>query len=166
MIRSPLLIRPCTPADLPSLARSQPIGGGGHENRLAGQDDGRWLYLLACAPEPIGGCLVNWAPVLPTVAAALPDCVELNHLYVLGDFRGNGAGRALLDAAERAARERRRSLIGLGVSDENAGARRLYLSLGYRESGVRWAVDYEYLDAAGRPVAASETGDFLTKPLG
>ena len=162
----PLIIRPCDPADLPALARSQPIGDGSHQHRLAGQHDGRWLYLLACAPEPVGGCLVHWdGPVLPDVAAALPGCVEVNHLYVLEAARGRGAGRALLEAAERASRARNRALLGLGVGDENPGARRLYLDLGYRPTGVRFSVDYEYLDVTGRPVAASETGDFLTKPL-
>ena len=38
-------------------------------------------------------------------------------------------------------------------------------SLGYAPSGVRYAVDYEYLDEAGEPVSAHEAGDFLIKSL-
>jgi hypothetical protein len=60
---------------------------------------------------------------------------------------------------------RRRTTIGLGVGDDNPRARKLYLSLGYAPSGVRYAVDYEYLDEVGEPVAAHEAGDFLIKSL-
>jgi len=159
-------VRECRAADLPALAAVFPLGNA-HLERLDGQNAGRWLYLVAFSAEAVvGHCLVHWnGPTLDGVRAALPDCVEINHLQVAAQARGRGVGSALLLDAETNAVVRRRSTIGLGVGDDNADARRLYLSLGYAPSGVRYAVDYEYPDEAGEPVAAHEAGDFLIKSL-
>jgi len=157
--------RPCRAADLPALDTVLPLGNA-HRERLDGQAAGRWLYLIALAPGVVGHCLVHWrGPTMDTVRAELPDCVEVNHLYVAEQARGRGAGRALLAEAERATVVRRRSTIGLGVGDDNPRARRLYTSLGYVPSGARYAVEYAYLDATGRSVQAHEAGDFLIKSL-
>lgn len=160
-----MLARPCRAADLPALDAVLPLADT-HAWRLERQQAGRWLYLIAFAPGVVGHCLVHWhGPTIAGVRAALPECVEINHLFVAEHARGRGAGHALIGAAERAAAARQRTSIGLGVGDDNPRARRLYLSLGYAPSGVRYAVDYEYLDGAGRAVPAHEAGDFLVKSL-
>jgi ribosomal protein S18 acetylase RimI-like enzyme len=159
------LVRECRAADLPALDAVFPLGNT-HRQRLDGQDAGRWLYLLGFAPDVAGHCLVHWnGPMIASVRAVLPDCVEINHLYVVKHARGRGLGSALLAEAELSAVVRRRTIIGLGVGDDNPSARRLYTSLGYAPSGARYAVDYEYLDETGRVVPAHEAGDFLVKHL-
>lgn len=158
-------VRQCEEADLPALDAVFPLGNT-HRQRLAGQAAGRWLYLVGFAPDVVGHCLVHWnGPTIPSVRAVLPDCVEINHLYVLEPARGRGLGSAMLAEAELSAVARRRTTIGLGVGDDNPSARKLYTSLGYAPSGARYAVDYEHPDEAGRLVPAHEAGDFLIKQL-
>jgi GNAT superfamily N-acetyltransferase len=165
-----VLARPCRAADLPRLDDVLPLGDA-HRRRLDGQLEGRWLYLVALLPHaaerrPIGYCLVHWrGPTMENVRAALPDCVEINHLQVAEPARGRGAGHALINAAERAAAVRRRTTIGLGVGDDNPLARRLYERLGYAPSGIRYVVEYDYLDPAGNTAHAREVGDYLVKSL-
>ena len=52
-------------------------------------------------------------------------------LVVLERFRGRGFGRALLDAAERYAREQGASELRIGVLSANHGAKRLYRAAGF-----------------------------------
>jgi ribosomal protein S18 acetylase RimI-like enzyme len=55
----------------------------------------------------------------------------LEELYVAPDLRGQGLGRALLEAAMEVARERGADHIDLGTSEDDAAARGLYESLGF-----------------------------------
>ena len=61
----------------------------------------------------------------------------LEELYVIPDRRGEGLGRALLEAAIEASRERGADHMDLGTSEDDTAARRLYESLGFinREGG-------------------------------
>ena len=52
-------------------------------------------------------------------------------LVVLDGFRGRGVGRALLQEAERLARESRASELRIGVLSQNTPARQLYLDEGF-----------------------------------
>lgn len=161
-----MIVRSCRHDDLIGLEAVFPLGAGAHERRLQGQQQGRWLYLLALDPTPSGSCLVRWdGSSLLDVRERLPHVVEIAHLQVAGTARGRGCGRALVAEAERQAGRRQRAVIGLGVADDNPGARRLYEQLGYGESGIRYRVDYEYLDPAGTSVPTTEAGDFLVKDL-
>lgn len=84
---------------------------------------------------------------------------------------GAGLGRALLDAAETAARRRRQKLLRLEVREDNARARDLYERSGYRFIGTRQgyysdgatALRYEKLlqpsgGSAGNPDPATASG--------
>jgi ribosomal protein S18 acetylase RimI-like enzyme len=55
----------------------------------------------------------------------------LEELYVVPDRRGDGLGRALLEAAIEAARSHGADAIDLGTSEDDAAARGLYESLGF-----------------------------------
>jgi GNAT superfamily N-acetyltransferase len=61
----------------------------------------------------------------------------LAELYVAPARRGNGLGRALMQAALRVARDRGADTMEIGVDEPDVGARRLYESLGFsnREGG-------------------------------
>jgi ribosomal protein S18 acetylase RimI-like enzyme len=66
----------------------------------------------------------------PTVYAEGLDAY-LEELYVVPERRGQGLGRALLDAAMDHARERGASRIDLNTSEDDVAARKLYESSGF-----------------------------------
>lgn len=70
----------------------------------------------------------------------------LEELYVAPARRGEGLGRALLDAAMDAARERGATWIELGTSEDDVAARGLYESSGFsnREGVPDGPVMYVY----------------------
>jgi ribosomal protein S18 acetylase RimI-like enzyme len=55
----------------------------------------------------------------------------LEELYVIPDRRGEGLGRALLEAAMDAARSHGADIIDLGTSEDDTAARGLYESAGF-----------------------------------
>jgi GNAT superfamily N-acetyltransferase len=61
----------------------------------------------------------------------------LEELYVVPDLRGNGLGRALLEAAMETARGEGAEQMELGTSEDDVAARHLYESAGFinREGG-------------------------------
>lgn len=75
--------------------------------------------------------------------------LNIHDLAVLPSWRGKGAGRALLRAAEERARAWGCCRLTLEVQDDNVGARRLYESVGFSDSVV----------GTSRPTR------FMTKPL-
>jgi ribosomal protein S18 acetylase RimI-like enzyme len=56
---------------------------------------------------------------------------HLEELYVVPDRRGEGLGRALLEAALAAAQEHGADIIDLGTSEDDTAARGLYESAGF-----------------------------------
>lgn len=57
-------------------------------------------------------------------------------IHIDEDFQGKGFGRATMLEAEREARRRGASVLGLHVFGHNIRARALYQSLGYHETSV------------------------------
>jgi len=68
---------------------------------------------------------------LPDEVTALPQAF-IAYMAVEPEFRGRGAGRALLAAAEAGARERGLPHLTLMVTEENDAARRLYERDGFQ----------------------------------
>lgn len=68
---------------------------------------------------------------------AAEDCL-LEDLFVRGDARGNGLGRALLEGVVSVARERGCRRVELDVSEGNAPARALYESFGFSSQDARY----------------------------
>ena len=70
----------------------------------------------------------------------------LAELYVVPALRGEGRGRALLDAAIALARERGADYMDLGTSEDDVAARALYTSAGFtnREHPPDGPVMYVY----------------------
>ena len=70
----------------------------------------------------------------------------LAELYVVPDRRGQGLGRALMEAAIRQARARGADTMDIGVDEPDLAARRLYESLGFtnRSGGADGDVMYVY----------------------
>lgn len=67
----------------------------------------------------------------------------LDSLGVLPEYRGHGISRKLIAAIEERARESGHHRIGLLVDFDNAGAERLYRSLGFRDAGTRPFLGHE-----------------------
>jgi ribosomal protein S18 acetylase RimI-like enzyme len=105
---------------------------------IAGGDT---LILLA-GREPDGLAVLRFRPALWTHAL---ECY-LAELYVVPSRRGRGIGRALMEAALAAARERGADRIELGTSEDDVAARALYESLGFsnREGAPDGPVMYVY----------------------
>ena len=70
----------------------------------------------------------------------------LAELYVVPGRRGQGIGRALMEAAMDVARERGAAYMDLGTSEDDIAARALYESLGFsnREGRPDGPINYYY----------------------
>jgi ribosomal protein S18 acetylase RimI-like enzyme len=70
----------------------------------------------------------------------------LAELYVVPERRGQGLGRALMEAAIEVAREQGAAYMDLGTSEDDVAARALYESLGFnnREGRADGPVNYYY----------------------
>ncbi len=90
---------------------------------------------LFAGEGPDGFATLRFRPSLYT--AALDAYLE--ELYVVPEHRGQGFGRALLEAAMQRARERGAAHIDLATSEGDVAARALYESAGFtnREGGPK-----------------------------
>jgi ribosomal protein S18 acetylase RimI-like enzyme len=98
--------------------------------------------VLLVGPEPDGLAVLRFRPGLWSAGL---ECY-LAELYVKPERRGRGLGRALMEAAIAAARERGADRIELGTSETDTAARGLYESLGFinREGAPDGPVMYFY----------------------
>jgi ribosomal protein S18 acetylase RimI-like enzyme len=81
----------------------------------------------------------------PSIWTASLECY-LAELYVAPERRGQGLGRALMEAAMELARREGADYMDLGTSEDDIAARRLYESLGFsnREGGADGPINYYY----------------------
>lgn len=102
-------------------------------SRVAELIDAEELIALLVGDGPEGVAVLRFRPALWGVALD----AYLEELYVVPRRRGEGLGRALLEAAIEAARERGADRIELGTSTDDVAARGLYESAGFtnREGG-------------------------------
>ena len=91
------------------------------------------ITVLFAGDGPDGLAQLRFRPSLYTGALD----AYLEELYVVPERRGQGFGRALLEAAMEHARQRGAQHIDLGTSEDDVAARALYESAGFtnREGG-------------------------------
>ncbi|MGH2753160.1 MAG: GNAT family N-acetyltransferase [Actinomycetota bacterium] len=89
--------------------------------------EGEITVLLAGA-GPDGLAVLRFRPSIWTEAL---ECY-LAELYVVPGRRGQGLGRALMEAAIEVARGKGATYMDLGTSEDDVAARALYESLGFR----------------------------------
>jgi GNAT superfamily N-acetyltransferase len=103
-------------------------------------DGGDTLVLLA-GDGPDGLAVLRFRPAIWSTGL---ECY-LAELYVTPARRGQGLGRALMEAALREARSRGADTMDIGVDEPDLAARRLYESLGFsNRSGPDGPVMFVY----------------------
>jgi ribosomal protein S18 acetylase RimI-like enzyme len=104
--------------------------------------ENREIAVLLGGSGPHGLALLRFRPSLWTETL---DCY-LEELYVVPDRRGQGLGRALMEAAIDLARHEGAAHMDLGTAENDTAARALYESLGFsnREGKREGPVNYFY----------------------
>jgi ribosomal protein S18 acetylase RimI-like enzyme len=145
-------VRRATPGDAPQVARllhdfntefDEPTPDVETlEGRYAEQIRNRDVTVLLIGDGPDGFAQLRFRPWVHS--AGLHSYLE--ELYVAPDLRGNGLGRALLEAAMETARSEGADYMELGTSETDVAARKLYESVGFtnREGGPDGPVMFFY----------------------
>jgi len=110
--------------------------------RLARLIAGDETTVLLGGAGPHGLAVLRFRPSIWTESL---ECY-LAELYVVPDRRGQGLGRALMEAAMDVARKGGADYMDLGTSEDDVAARALYESLGFsnREGSAEGPVNYYY----------------------
>jgi ribosomal protein S18 acetylase RimI-like enzyme len=136
-------VRRATPGDAPQVARllhefqaeyDEPSPGVEMlEERYGELIRNKEMIVLLVGDGPDGFVQLRFRPWV--YSAGLHSYLE--ELYVVPDLRGNGLGRALLEAAMDTARGEGAEQMELGTSESDTAARKLYESAGFvnREGG-------------------------------
>jgi ribosomal protein S18 acetylase RimI-like enzyme len=145
-------VRRATPGDAPQVARllhdfqeefDEPSPGvEALEERYADLIRNKEMIVLLIGDGPDGFAQLRFRPWV--YSAGLHSYLE--ELYVKPDLRGNGLGRALLEAAMDTARTEGAEQMELGTSEDDVAARALYESAGFinREGGPDGPVMFFY----------------------
>ena len=131
------IVRRATPGDAPQVARllhdfqeeyAEPSPGiETLEERYAELIRNKEMIVLLIGEGPDGFAQLRFRPWV--YSARLHSYLE--ELYVVPDLRGNGLGRALLEAAMETARGEGAEQMELGTSEDDTAARGLYESAGF-----------------------------------
>ena len=139
-----------------------------HRERLDRQREGRAVYLVAWHDNlPVGHALIRWdGPTDHPIASKVGRCPDIEDLFISPDFRSRGIGSQLLDAAERLARQKGYSQLGIGVDIDNPRARSLYERKGFKDTGLgEYRIRWPWNDRDGKEQWAEENCNYLIKPL-
>lgn len=138
-----------------------------HRERWDMQQRRKATYLVAWRAGTLCGRVTLFhSSKYENVHRAVGDFPEMNALEATP--RGEGIGSAIIEAAERHARQLGAMRIGLAVEHNNPEARRLYERLGYRVWDGGDVVDrWTEWDEWGEPVQDhADTCAYLIKDLG
>ena len=145
-------VRRATPGDAPAVARllhdfqaefdEESPGTETLEERYGELIRNKEMIVLLVGEGPDGFAQLRFRPWV--YSAGLHSYLE--ELYVVPDLRGNGLGRALLEAAMETARGEGAEQMELGTSEDDVAARKLYESAGFinREGGPDGPVMFFY----------------------
>ena len=135
-----LVVRDLCAADIDEIVASE-IAQGWHatrdkyERRLRDAAEGRCTALCAeyCG-KPVGYINLYYRAYAPMDRTGLPEIVDFG---VLEEYRKNGIGSALMDAAEALAAERADAVcLGVGLHSGYGAAQRMYVKRGYIPDGT------------------------------
>jgi GNAT superfamily N-acetyltransferase len=105
---------------------------------LAPSEDGMLLGAWSNESQLLGYACLYW-----TFTSLVPaEIVLMNDLYVVPEARGQGVGRALIEASAAVARERGAHHLQWVTAPDNETAQRLYNSTGAsREGSIEYELD-------------------------
>ncbi len=126
-----------------------------HDGQTAGCLIG---YEIPDDPVPIGEDMPRMFVALQELENLAPGTWYVNVLAVRPEFRSKGLGTKLLARADETARALGKLGLSVIVSDDNAGARRLYERCGYATRAARLMIKEDWQNAA-------ETWVLLTKSI-
>lgn len=169
-MKKELEIKLCREEDLDMLEKSMPTSGLSrfHHKRFENQEKGRVSYLIAWLKgEPVGHIDLRWYGFdHEDLEKEIRDIPELNAITVAKSYRNQGIGTALIEEAEKIAKERGFKRVGMGVNPENEGAKRLYEKLGYKDSGTGLHLgSWEVIGKDGNTFIESEEGLVFLKDI-
>jgi GNAT superfamily N-acetyltransferase len=142
-----------------------------HYKRYEVQKRGEGVYLIAWHDHtPIGHFLLRWsgpqdAPVMKYIDVTKTACLEAGATRVA--YRRKGVATALIQEAERLAKAKGCTQIGLNVgSTDNPEAKRLYEHLGYVDWGRgEFLICWESIGRNGNTGTESEMVIYMYKLL-
>ena len=123
------------------------------------------LLVAEVGGRPVGAGLLRWAPRDDAVRARFGQLPEISNLQVHPDEQGRGHGTALVGAACARAAAAGHAHVGIGVGEDNRDAARLYLRLGFADTGLAYADRYTYVDHDGVPHEAQDAVRYLVRQL-
>ncbi|MGE5527570.1 MAG: N-acetyltransferase family protein [Patescibacteria group bacterium] len=97
------------------------------------------LFVAAC-----GGRVIGWSSLSPYAPRPAYRYTVEDSVYVHRDYRGRGAGRALLAAVVQAAAALGYRAIVAKVADHNGPSLAVHKALGFAEIGTLIAVGYKF----------------------
>ena len=135
-----LVVRDLCAADIDAIVAGECAQGwhatrDKYEMRLRDTAEGRCTALCAeyCG-KPVGYINLYYRAYAPMDRTGLPEIVDFG---VLEEYRKNGIGSALMDAAEALAAERADAVcLGVGLHSGYGAAQRMYVKRGYIPDGT------------------------------
>ena len=142
-----------------------------HYKRYEVQKQGEGVYLITWHEHiPVGHFLLWWSGPDDGRVMSCVNVTQSAYLEAGGTrvtYRKKGVATALIREAERLAREKGCTQIGLEVgSTDNPDAKRLYEHLGYVDWGHGdFLISWEYIDRNSNTGTESEIVTYMHKPL-
>jgi ribosomal protein S18 acetylase RimI-like enzyme len=139
-----LTFRPTRLKDLPLLRENCYPDTGWREFEdhyrylLKWQEDGRCCTLVAEIDLLIGGLKAGSDIIGGGQLIYQGETAEIAELSVRADYRNQGVGTAMIHILTQIARERKTSILEIGVDLNNEAALRLYRRLGFGEERTMW----------------------------
>jgi ribosomal protein S18 acetylase RimI-like enzyme len=161
------VVRVAAAGEAEALTRAMGAPAGVYAAHLAAQADGLCTVLVA----EVGGRVVGTGMLRAerrdaVVVERLGSLPEISNLQVHPDERGRGHGTALVEAACALVAGQGGSRVGIGVADDNPDAARLYLRLGFADTGLAYADHYTWTDVEGVEHQAADDVRYLVRELG
>jgi phosphinothricin acetyltransferase len=139
-----VLVEPMAPADWPDVRRvyAEGIAAGDATFEADVPDWSHWDHshrpeCRLVARDSTSGRVIGWTALTLVSSRRVYAGVAWESVYVAAEWRGQGVGRALLEAMIEASEAAGYWTLQAGVLAENAASRALHARVGFREVGIQ-----------------------------